>query len=56
MKRVALIVVVAVFALAAGSCDIMGLFTGGQGGYAPEPLGFDVAVFEQNLVNQVGTQ
>ena len=56
MKRVVPTLAVAAFALVAGSCDVIGLFTGDQGGYAPEPESFNVALFEQNLVAQVGTQ
>ncbi|HKJ84522.1 MAG TPA: serine hydrolase domain-containing protein [Spirochaetia bacterium] len=56
MKRIVPIVLVAVFALVAGSCDILGLFTGGGGGYAPEPDSFSIDLFEQNLIAQVGTQ
>ena len=56
MKRLVRILVVAGFAFAVGSCDIIGLVTGGLGKTAPDPPSFDVGLFEQNLVNQVGTQ
>jgi CubicO group peptidase (beta-lactamase class C family) len=55
MARILHVTVIALLALLILSCD-SGLFAGGGGGYAPEPESFDVNLFEQNLVSQVGTQ
>ncbi len=55
MARILPVTVIALSALLFFSCDF-GLFEGGGGGYAPEPESFDIGLFEQNLVNQVGTQ
>ena len=56
MARFLFITEIAVFVLLAGSCEMGGIFSGGQGGYAPELESFNIDLFEQNLVSQVGTQ